>query len=189
MDLTASSAGVHAVVGAGIEPNAALVLRGLGGDPEGFYGRQLTAEHIREADLILCMTKRHRDAVLKLSPRSLAITFTLREAGTLLSYLDRDRARNQAWWPQPQSTHSGESAVGGLAHGDMVVAALARARAVRAAADGGKGNDDVPDPMGRDLARFQMIGDAIASRLLPLLVALTDPFNPVWATGESGRPA
>ncbi|MGI8646044.1 MAG: low molecular weight phosphotyrosine protein phosphatase, partial [Nocardioides sp.] len=40
--LTASSAGTRAVVGYGMEPTAAEVLRTLGGDPKGFRARQLS---------------------------------------------------------------------------------------------------------------------------------------------------
>ncbi len=83
--LTASSAGTRAVVGYGMEPTAAEVLRTLGGDPKGFRARQLSPANVDDADLILTMTTRHRDKVLAASPRAMRRTFTLLEAGRLLA--------------------------------------------------------------------------------------------------------
>lgn len=82
-DLTASSVGTRALVGHPIEPTAALVLRGLGGDPDNFQARRLTTALATEADLILTMTERHRDKVLALAPVQFKRTFTLREAARL----------------------------------------------------------------------------------------------------------
>lgn len=66
-----------------MDPSAALVLEGLGGDPSYFSARQLTARIANSADLILGMTKAHRDAVLELVPQKLPRTFTLAEAAGL----------------------------------------------------------------------------------------------------------
>jgi protein-tyrosine phosphatase len=62
---------------------AATVLGTLGGDASGFSARQLKKRTVDNADLIITMTKAHRDAVLKLSPTRLRRTFTLSEASTL----------------------------------------------------------------------------------------------------------
>lgn len=64
---------------------AARVTTNLGGDPAGFAARQLTAKIATGADLILTMTRSHRDAVLELAPRQLRRTFTLSEAAKLIS--------------------------------------------------------------------------------------------------------
>ncbi|RVW09318.1 low molecular weight phosphatase family protein [Prescottella agglutinans] len=85
VDLTASSAGTRAVVGSGLEPNAAQVLSTLGGDPDGFAARQLTPAIAGGADLVLTMTESHRDRVLRIAPRQLKRTFTLLEAAHLAS--------------------------------------------------------------------------------------------------------
>lgn len=82
-DFTTSSAGTRAVIGHPIHPDAALVLRNLGGDVAGFSARQLTAEIAWDADLVIAMTGAQRDAVLEASPRQLQRTFTLTEAAKL----------------------------------------------------------------------------------------------------------
>lgn len=84
-DFTASSAGTHAVIGHPVHPSAATVLTDLGGDPAGFVARQLTPKIAAGADLILAMTRAHRDAVLEIAPSMLRRTFTLSEASRLIS--------------------------------------------------------------------------------------------------------
>lgn len=79
-DITAASAGTHAQAGRAIEPTAAQVLAGLGGDPSGFAARLLTPEIIAGADLVLTMTEQHREKVLAMAPTFFAKTFTLKEA-------------------------------------------------------------------------------------------------------------
>lgn len=64
---------------------AALVLEGLGGDATGFVARQMTPRIASEADLVLTMTRAHRDRVLGIAPRLLRRTFTLTEASQLAS--------------------------------------------------------------------------------------------------------
>jgi protein-tyrosine phosphatase len=76
-----------------IEPHAARVLEELGGDASHFAARQLTPAIAAGADLVLTMTRAHRDNVLKLAPQQLHRTFTLREAARLASECD---ARNVA---------------------------------------------------------------------------------------------
>jgi protein-tyrosine phosphatase len=149
VSLTASSAGIQAVVGRAMEPSSALVLEGLGGDPTGFTARQLTAAAVDEADLVLVMAEIHRDAVLRESPRAMNRTFLLREARALV--------------PTVAAAHRGAS-------GGAVVAqlGLARARRVRPP----RGGDDVTDPIGRSIDVHQQVGEQIAGALIPVLDAL-----------------
>lgn len=79
----ASSAGTRAVIGHPIQTEAAGVLKRLGGRDEDFAARQLTAKVVRPADLVLTMTRAHRDSVLEIAPTKLNRTFTLREASRL----------------------------------------------------------------------------------------------------------
>jgi protein-tyrosine phosphatase len=83
--LTASSAGTRAMTGHPIQPYAARVLEELGGDASNFAARQLKPTIAADADLVLTMTRVHRDDVLKLVPQQLHRTFTLREAARLAS--------------------------------------------------------------------------------------------------------
>lgn len=81
--LQAASAGTRAVIGHPVHPEAARVLLDVGADPAGFAARQLSPKIAGAADLILTMTRQHRDAVLEIAPRQLKRTFTLTEAAAL----------------------------------------------------------------------------------------------------------
>jgi protein-tyrosine phosphatase len=76
-----------------MHPDAALVLEQLGGEASNFAARQLTSRIASDADLVLTMTRAHRDAVLELAPHRLHRTFTLSEAARLVSECN---ARNVA---------------------------------------------------------------------------------------------
>ena len=82
-DFRASSAGTRAVIGHPMHVDAARVLLTLGGEPDNFAARQLRPNIVSGADLILTMTRSHRDAVLEVAPRHLRRTFTLAEASWL----------------------------------------------------------------------------------------------------------
>lgn len=92
-DFSASSAGIRAVIGHPVQREAALVLETLGANASNFAARQLTSRIASDADLVLTMTKAHRDAVLELAPHRLHRTFTLSEAARLVS---EHNARNVA---------------------------------------------------------------------------------------------
>ncbi|MGP4058265.1 arsenate reductase/protein-tyrosine-phosphatase family protein [Mycobacterium sp. 4D054] len=79
----ASSAGTRAVISQPIHQEAARVLEGLGGNATDFSARQLSARIANSSDLILTMTRAHRDRVLELAPNRLKRTFTLAEASRL----------------------------------------------------------------------------------------------------------
>lgn len=86
--ITASSAGTRAVIGHSIHEYAAIVLESLGGESGNFAARQFTPKLAADADLILTMTRKHRDTVLESVPRKLRQTFTLAEASRLCSFPD-----------------------------------------------------------------------------------------------------
>lgn len=83
----ASSAGTRAVIGHPVHSDAASVLERLGGNAAGFTARQLTPKIASPADLILTMTRAHRDRVLELAPHKLKTTFSLPEAAQLVRTL------------------------------------------------------------------------------------------------------
>lgn len=143
------SAGTRAVVGSAMHPDSALVLRALGGDPDGFVARQLTDTLVAGADLTLTMTRAHRREVLALAPRALPRTFTLREAADLVGSTDGDAVG---------SADVGESL-------QRLVRGLAAARAYRSAG----GGDDVTDPIDQPVTVHEEVGEAIAEALLPVL--------------------
>lgn len=157
-----TSAGTHAVVGKGMDPSSELVLAGLGGDPNGFQARQLTAEMVNAADLTLTMTRHHRRDVLKLAPRAMFRTYTLREAADLLTNVDL------AALPPVLPLRERATAL---------VAALGAQRATRRRTE--RDADDVLDPIGQRGSVHQEVGDQIFASLIPLLTALCgDPSEP-----------
>ncbi|WP_409331709.1 hypothetical protein [Trujillonella humicola] len=82
------SAGVQAEDGARMDPHSARALQALGGDPADFGAQRLGPELVRSADLVLTMTRKHREVVLGLDPRGLRRTFTLAEAADLVQLAD-----------------------------------------------------------------------------------------------------
>lgn len=73
------SAGVQAVRGHPIHPEAGAVLEQLGAASDNFVARQLNKTIATESDLIVTMTRTHRDHVLSIAPRCLHKTFLLTE--------------------------------------------------------------------------------------------------------------
>ncbi|MGY1604663.1 arsenate reductase/protein-tyrosine-phosphatase family protein [Geodermatophilus sp. SYSU D00815] len=149
-----SSAGTGAVVGSGMHPDSALVLAGLGGDPGAFAARQLQPEHAAGADLVLTMTRAHRHHVLQLAPRTLARTFTLREAADVLTLLGDVEADGD---DLPSRARD-----------------LVRAMATGRSRHVGGEDDDVLDPINLPLEAHQEAGDLVAAALLPLLERFAD---------------
>lgn len=79
------SAGTHGLIGHPIAEPMVPLLRLAGGEPDGFASRQLTERMVRDADLILTMTREHRVVVVELSPAAVRRVFTLREFSRLLA--------------------------------------------------------------------------------------------------------
>jgi low molecular weight protein-tyrosine phosphatase len=147
------SAGVQAVVGSTMHPDSALVLRGLGGDPEGFVARQLADDMAIDADLTLTMTRQHRRDVLRGAPRALSRTFTLREAADLVELVGED------------ADVPGD----GLAErARTLVTELAAARSRRQSS----ADDDIRDPIGQPAEVHAEVGDAVAGALIPVLARI-----------------
>jgi protein-tyrosine phosphatase len=149
-----------------------LVLRGLGGDPEDFSARQLHEELVTAADLVLTMTREHRERVLALSPRWLARTYTLLEAADLLGNLETQSTEGL---PIPERARE-------------LVKAMASARGRRRVS----GRDDVPDPVNRPLKAHQEVGEVIADAMLVVLRrlvgAVVDETTPPRAAHADRRP-
>ncbi|MFW3172531.1 hypothetical protein [Geodermatophilus sp. CPCC 206100] len=145
-----SSAGVHAVVDSAMHPFSALVLRGLGGDSEGFRARQFVGDMAAQADLTLTMTRRHRREVLESAPRSFARTFTLREAADLARLVEK-------------GPRIGGDGLAERAH--RYVRELAAARSRRKSGV----EDDIRDPIGLSLQVHEEVGEEIAVALLGVL--------------------
>ncbi len=71
------SAGIDALVDQGADPTVLGMMRERGFDLAPHRARQLTPEHVREADLVLVMETHQRDALLDLDPTARGKTFRL----------------------------------------------------------------------------------------------------------------
>jgi len=82
------SAGTHALVGHPISAPMAALLQGMGVESEPFEARLLSDQMLKEADLILPMTRAQRGLVVELWPPAVRRAFTLREFARLLTLID-----------------------------------------------------------------------------------------------------
>ena len=86
--VTVRSAGTHALVGHPISDPMAALLLDSGVEPDSFAARRLSEQMLKEADLVLAMTRAQRGLVVELWPPAVRRTFTLREFARLLSWVD-----------------------------------------------------------------------------------------------------
>jgi protein-tyrosine phosphatase len=73
------SAGTVARPGTALGPGAADVIAELGGSTESFASRRLTAALVEAADVVLGLTREHRESAVRLYPGALRRCFTLEE--------------------------------------------------------------------------------------------------------------
>ena len=152
--LTVESAGTAAAVGRAMHPHSVEVLEEMGGDSRHFRSRQLTAEMVRAADLVLTMTRAHRRTVLELDARGLRRTFTLSEAAGLARVAAVEEVRSA-----PSELRAG-----------MLAARLDGARALRP----GSAGDDIPDPVDQPVRVHRTVAGRIAVEL-DVLVSILLP--------------
>ncbi|HEX6149356.1 hypothetical protein, partial [Nocardioides sp.] len=79
------SSGVRALVGEPMDPTVARLATELGADPTSFVARQFEPDQAEWADLVLVATRDLRSRVLAEVPTALRRTFTLLEAGRLVT--------------------------------------------------------------------------------------------------------
>ena len=78
-DIMVTSAGTAAWNGGGASGNTVAVLMNMGVDMSQFSSTALTPALIRQADLLICMTRAHRAAIGQIAPEALAKTHLLLE--------------------------------------------------------------------------------------------------------------
>jgi protein-tyrosine phosphatase len=83
-----ASAGTHALVGHPMPDPMAALLTDSGIEPDSFEARRLSENMLKEADLVLTMTRAQRGLVVELWPPAVRRAFTLREFARLLSAVD-----------------------------------------------------------------------------------------------------
>lgn len=114
-DADLHSAGLRAVVGAGMDSQSARQAERLGIGQAEHVARWLTEQHVMSADVILTMTVEQRTRVVQLSPVAMRRVFTLREFALVteaMSSVDgagRDRLRAAAaWGDQTRAARQGQ---------------------------------------------------------------------------------
>ncbi|QAY74720.1 low molecular weight phosphatase family protein [Agromyces protaetiae] len=90
VEVEVSSAGTAALVGEPMTSEAAELSRRFGGVPDAHRARQLTADLVAEADLVLTASRTHRAAVAQLLPRAARRAFTLREFARVAEFVAND---------------------------------------------------------------------------------------------------
>ncbi len=141
------------MVGEPIQPLSAKMISTFRGSPDNFAARQLNQKILRETDLVLAMTSRHRGEVLQLDASLLKRTFTIREFARMLAVLE---TRGDV-----------------VPEGDIVEfwrALPARAASVRhLALPGDPADNDVIDPYRRAEEVYHQMEDELAPAILGIL--------------------
>lgn len=147
------SAGTAALVGSPMEPLMARLAAQVGASVEGFAARQVSDLELRQADLVLALTRDHRSRIVELAPVVVRRTYTLLEFAHIVRAIDLS------------SVPIG--AAPGVRLRSIIPLATAMRPLVGRAADQ---TDDVPDPFRRDptvyahaLALIQEATDTIIS--------------------------
>ncbi|MBL0887527.1 arsenate reductase/protein-tyrosine-phosphatase family protein [Myceligenerans indicum] len=151
-----ASAGTSALVGSSVPDEMAQLVTAAGGDVAGFTARQATPAMIRESDLVLALTTRHRAWVVDQVPAAVRRTLTLRELGRLVSTI-------------PPGTLDPSALPDDAAR---LTALLPLALDERRRHAGRQHDDDVVDPYRRSRAAYRASFDQIAQGLAPILHAV-----------------
>jgi protein-tyrosine phosphatase len=156
------SAGTRAMVGDPIQPLSADIVRMYGGTDKAFAARQLTAKILRDTDIVLTMTSKHRGEVLQLDASLLKRTFTIREFARMLEALEeRDAAAPTAEKAPGEKASDAGTLWRGLS------ARLASVRHLALAAD--SADNEVIDPYKRDPEVYRQMEDELAPAILTIL--------------------
>ena len=150
-----TSAGTYGLAGHPIEDTARQVLTSYGVEPDAFAAREMIADHVAGADLVLGATREHRAAAVTLAPAASQRAFTLREFARLVSAVDAATIDRTG-----------------------VPADVARRLVPLAASYRGfvrpdtPGDDDIADPYRRATAAFERAGAQIREAVTAIVDAL-----------------
>ena len=151
------SRGTHAYPGEPISPIMAELLHqrtGLGSAD--MVAHRLMPDDVRDADLILGMTRAHRSYAVKLYPSAVQRAFTLSELARLVRDVD-----------QPEVTRLAST---GMVE-DRLRALTLLARQARRPVP--VEWDDIPDPIGQDRAVYEQVFDRISADTGTIVTAVT----------------
>jgi protein-tyrosine phosphatase len=158
------SAGVIAPAGEPMGDRVQQIAAALGADGSAHSATRLTDAHVREADLVLTASRRHRDTILQREPSAVRRTFTIREAGRIAAALPPASAT---------TVHDLRDAVGMLADRRT------------------PGDDDIIDPEGLDDRAYAALVEQEVPALVHVAAMLygmpkgdVEQYLKVVATGE-----
>jgi len=160
---TVASAGTMGLSGRPMDERSAARLAATG-VPEGAYAadafaaRRLGDADVAGADVVLALSREHRDAVIQMSPRMLKRAYTVREFARLLTHVYRE---------------AGEAIPGGAAPEQVAArwkALIKYATLYRSGASAPGDEDDVVDPYRREDAVY----DEMVDQLLPALETIVE---------------
>jgi protein-tyrosine phosphatase len=151
------SAGVSGWEGSGPTEEAVQALEEKGIDISHHLARRLNRRMIESADLIVAMSREHRDATLRIVPTAAGRTFTLKE---LVHLLEGNR------WPTTDDP---------LSPPERMMARIERANARRGVLPGGIREADVGDPLGKGLGAFRHAAWELESLSERLVAGLLGP--------------
>jgi protein-tyrosine phosphatase len=140
-----SSAGVGAWDGTEVTDGSRIAAAERGTDIAGHRARMVTAELVRQADLVLCMAAEHRWAIEELAPDAASRTFTLKE---LVRLLESSPANGSAPSLRARVADAAETRARGFA--------------------GNPSDEDVADPLGQPLEAYRGVAwelDELTRRL------------------------
>jgi protein-tyrosine phosphatase len=141
------SAGTWGHSGSPMEPHALTTLASYGIDGQDFRARELVAEHVVAADLVLAATREHRAAAVVLHPRAASRTFTLREFARLSRVVDPARLPDGDPVERAQALVRGAAARRGMVPPDN------------------PRDDDLDDPYQAPASAFVVCADLVQSTL------------------------
>ena len=149
-----TSAGTQAVVGHDMDVGTRELLERSGIDASGFTARQLTAELLSGADLVVAAAREHRATAARLHPAAMARTVTLCDLSDLLREVTAEEL------------HAGDSGASWVRQ--VGSAASGRRGAVHARQDG----VDIVDPIGGPPSLFAQMAAEVDDALGPVVRAL-----------------
>lgn len=149
-----TSAGTRALAGRDMDPGTRALLERAGASVDGFAARQLTAELVAGADLVVTAAREHRTGAARLHPSALRRVLTLRDLSDLLEEADLEDVPI----PDPAITWVRQ----------VVDLAAARRGLVPARQDA----VDVTDPIGGPPERFAQMAAEVDAALPAVVAAL-----------------
>lgn len=153
-DYSIHTAGINVGAGSPIDPTMRRLLGHQGLEVADAVSRELTAEMVDSADLILTASTSHRAAVVRVLPRAVRKTLTLNQLARYASVI----------------LTSGDGPRPGAERVRWILAALPKARA-----QAPTGEDSIPDPRGRSARHYRRTLDELDRACATVASILREP--------------